>query len=68
MPVYEITAPDGKIYEVSGNGTQEEALASFKAQWKPQDSGLKDFAQGAKASFDKAALGIKDLLDRKSVV
>jgi hypothetical protein len=35
MPIYEITAPDGKIYEVEGNGTKEQALAHFKANWKP---------------------------------
>lgn len=33
MPTYEITAPNGKVYEVSGEGTAEQALASFKKQW-----------------------------------
>lgn len=35
MPVYEITAPDGKVYEVSGKGSSEQALAHFKSTWKP---------------------------------
>lgn len=39
MATYEITAPDGKTYEVSGNGTQEQALAHFKANWKPNMGG-----------------------------
>jgi len=36
--VYEITAPDGKVYEIEGNGTQEQALAHFKANWKPESN------------------------------
>jgi hypothetical protein len=36
MPIYEITAPNGKTYEVEGNGTQEQALAYFKANYKPE--------------------------------
>ena len=36
MPIYEITAPNGKTYEVEGNGTQEQALAHFKANYKPE--------------------------------
>jgi hypothetical protein len=34
MPIYEITAPDGKTYDVEGNGTQEQALAYFKANYQ----------------------------------
>jgi len=36
MPIFEITAPNGKTYEVEGNGTQEQALAYFKANYKPE--------------------------------
>ena len=36
MAIYEITAPDGKVYEVEGKGTEAEALAHFKANYKPQ--------------------------------
>ncbi len=35
MAIFEITAPDGKTYEVQGNGTEAQALAHFKANWKP---------------------------------
>jgi hypothetical protein len=34
MPAYVITAPDGKEYEVEGDGTQEEALAYFQSQYE----------------------------------
>jgi len=34
MAIYEITAPDGKTYEVEGNGTEAQALAHFKANYK----------------------------------
>lgn len=34
MAIYEITAPDGKTYEVEGNGTQEQALAHFKSNYQ----------------------------------
>ena len=33
MAVYEITAPDGLVYEVEGEGTEAEALAEFEQQW-----------------------------------
>jgi hypothetical protein len=36
MPSYLITAPDGKKYKVSGNGTADEALAHFKEQYAAQ--------------------------------
>lgn len=32
MPTYRITAPNGKTYDVTGNGTKEEALAQVQAQ------------------------------------
>lgn len=35
MPKYVITAPDGVKYNVEGEGTEEEALAGFQAQWEP---------------------------------
>ena len=34
MTIYEITAPDGKTYEVEGKGSEAQALAYFKANWK----------------------------------
>ena len=36
MPTYRITAPDGKTYNVTGDGTAEEALAQFQAQFNQQ--------------------------------
>lgn len=36
MPTYEITAPNGKVYEVEGEGTKEQALAHFVENWKPE--------------------------------
>ena len=32
MPTYKITAPDGTVYRVTGDGTAEEALAQVQAQ------------------------------------
>jgi len=34
MPTYRVTAPDGKTYKVTGDGTAEEALAHIQAQYK----------------------------------
>lgn len=61
MPTtYEITAPDGEVYEVTGEGTEQEALAQFQKQWKanggaaqPQAKGfLEDPAGYLSASYD----------------
>ena len=40
MPTYEITAPDGKVLEITApeGATQEEVLAYAQAQYKPQRS------------------------------
>ena len=40
MPSFEITAPDGKKYAVDApeGATQDQALAHFKANWKPESS------------------------------
>ena len=51
MPTYEITAPDGKRYEVSGDGTAEEALAHFQSQYKPRDPS--EYDHTSKAWQDK---------------
>lgn len=32
MPTYKITAPNGAVYRVTGNGTEQEALAQLQAQ------------------------------------
>lgn len=45
MAKYRITAPDGKTFEVEGEGSQEEALAHFQATYKPKfaaQSGLEN--------------------------
>lgn len=36
MADYIITAPDGRKFKISGNGTKEEALAHFQSQYQPQ--------------------------------
>lgn len=35
MPTYHITAPDGSEYEVTGNGSEQEALAQVQASHSP---------------------------------
>jgi hypothetical protein len=37
MPTYEITAPNGKKYRVTGDGTKDEALAHFQSTYKAVD-------------------------------
>jgi hypothetical protein len=36
VPDFEITAPDGRKFRVSGPGTREDALAQVQAQYQPQ--------------------------------
>ena len=36
MAQFEVTAPNGKTYVIEGNGTKEQALEHFKANWKPE--------------------------------
>jgi hypothetical protein len=71
VPTYEITAPDGKTYEVTGPGTAEDALkhiqslhggaATPAAEPTWGDRG-REFLQGGKARLDEMALGLKGLL------
>lgn len=47
MPTtYEITAPDGVVYEVTGDGTEQEALAEFQKQWKANGGAAQPQAKG----------------------
>lgn len=39
MPTYRLTAPDGKTYQVTGDGTGEEALAQLQASLQQSQSG-----------------------------
>lgn len=57
MPTYRITAPDGRTFDVQGDGTAEEALAAFQAQYKPatDDSAWRGFVLGAMKPLDNAA-------------
>ena len=40
MPTFVVTAPDGKEYDVDAprGATQEQALAYFQQNWKPQEA------------------------------
>jgi len=40
MPIYEITSPDGKTYEVEGSGTEAQALAHFKSNWTSSNNNI----------------------------
>jgi hypothetical protein len=70
VPTYEITAPDGKTYEVTGPGSADDALKHIQSlHGKPVpaaeptwgDRG-REFLQGGKARLDEMALGLKGLL------
>src|SRR6478736_1050422 len=50
MATYLITAPDGKKYKVSGEGSQEDALSHFQAQYAAQDAGRQDRIAAIKVS------------------
>lgn len=55
MAVYEITAPDGSVYEVEGNGTEQEALQAFQAQYKPQQQAAPQPTRGTAVPQQVAA-------------
>lgn len=75
MPTYEITAPDGKTYEVTGPGTADDALKHIQSlhggapaaapapapgpTWGQRGQ---EFVQGAKGRLDEMALGLKGLM------
>ncbi len=44
MPKYRITAPDGKTFDVEGEGTPEQALEHFKANYKAGQQNTETFA------------------------
>lgn len=47
MPTYVITAPDGRKFRVSGEGTKEEALAAFQQQFSAQEAPVPEQSYGA---------------------
>lgn len=69
MPTYKFTAPDGKVYRVTGEGSGEEALAQLQASLQqsqsgtpPQNSNPSDVAEPAEATGDKLARWGKEAL------
>ncbi len=57
MPKYRITAPDGQTYEVTGEGTEQEALAHFQSQYQqPKQRFPRDPAVTAKAMAERPDL------------
>lgn len=56
MPTYEITAPDGRKFRVTGNGSQEEALAQVQARYT-QQSQPRQFVGPPVPEQPKASLG-----------
>lgn len=62
MPQYVITAPDGKKYRVSGEGTADEALAHFqqnyKSQQQPSVSAQPSEPVPEQSGFKQRALGV----------
>lgn len=58
MPRFKITAPDGKSYYVNGpdGATEEDALAHFKSQWKPQAKEQQSVNPGDEAGWGEAGL------------
>lgn len=38
MPTYQITAPDGRKFRVTGEGTAEEAMAQIQQRYQPQEA------------------------------
>lgn len=53
---YRITAPDGKQYDIEGDGTQEEALAHFQAQYTQEKPPAKPASFGQTFSNIYSAL------------
>lgn len=59
MPTYRITAPDGTTYDVTGNGSADDALAHVRSLHAPpaaaapkDDSAARGFALGAEKPLD----------------
>lgn len=68
MAEYEITAPDGRKFRVSGNGTREQALAQIQAQYQTKSRGFmgpvapqKFMGPMPETGFKEAALGFADV-------
>jgi len=57
MPTYKITAPDGTVYRVTGDGTEEEALAHVQAQWGAPSQEAIDQSPGS------VRMGLMDILN-----
>lgn len=54
MAKYRITAPDGKTFDIEGEGTEQEALAHFQSTYKPEAA--------APAATQPKQIGARDML------
>lgn len=57
MPTYVITAPNGQEYEIDApeGATEDQALAYFQQNWKPEPSGKKKGLEGIVAPSEETA-------------
>ena len=64
MPTYRITAPDGTAYNVTGEGTEQEALANLQAQLgaKPKQEAPSGILRGMRDPIDAAAQMLERVL------
>lgn len=66
MPTYQITAPDGRKFRVTGNGTKEQALEHFKAQYKPMSDAMNpDSPTYGQAPIDPSLYDQEDIAKNK---
>jgi hypothetical protein len=64
MPTYEVTAPNGKKYQIAGDGTAEQALAHFQQRYTStfDPSEVDPSSQGFKDKYGPTAPASKGIL------
>lgn len=62
MPTYRITAPNGKKYDVTGDGTAQDALAHIQQQWTAQNSASPNTTPEAPNLTERVGRGMMDVV------
>jgi hypothetical protein len=67
VPTYRITAPNGRVFRVTGEGSKEEALAHIQSQYEKPKPTKQSLKESNPAEYDPSSQAYKDKYGSSSV-